>query len=174
MTLSSLQRDESVVGWSQTKLLAEPVWENRTKGKRDINTWRWWPTHPTNTPSIIDSFSSKYFSWLYFSELWELIPWWLLLVTMTQPDSCNRWIWSESDTFQGTSQQLREVGSANKRNRGKMGNPPPQIWLRFSSTRGGSQEDEKPPRPGRHHQQQGWPENGFAGDSQVRILNRST
>ena len=71
-------------------------------------------THPTNQHAQHNwQFSSKYFSWLYFSELWELIPWWLLLVTMTQPDSCNRWKWSESDTFQGTSQQLREVGSAN-------------------------------------------------------------
>ena len=71
-------------------------------------------THPTNQHAQHNwQFSSKYFSWLYFSELWESIPWWLLLVTMTQPDSCNRWKWSESDTFQGTSQQLREVGCAN-------------------------------------------------------------
>ena len=109
-------------------------------------------THPTNQHAQHNwHFCFIAFFLLYFSELLVLIPWRLFLVTIAQPDSCNRWKWSESDTFQGTSQQLREVGSANKRNRGKMGNPPPQIWLRFASTRGGSQEDEKPPRPGGHN-----------------------
>ena len=37
----------------------KPVLENRTRGKRDINTWWWWPTQPTNTPSLIDSYASK-------------------------------------------------------------------------------------------------------------------
>ena len=168
MTLSSLQRDESVVGWSQTKLLAEPVWENRTKGKRDINTW-WWPTHPTNQHALCDWHSHvRFWFWKYFCVFW----WYPDTVWVTR-DSFNLYNWTNSNLDWHIPGLISPAewdkilpswifSSQKQDDDGK----PPRTTLRFLKKQ---TEDDQPPRSDGCWRQ-GWQKSGFPRNIQVRIL----
>ena len=141
----------------------KPVLENRTKGKRDINTWWWWPTQPTNQHAQLNGHTC------FAIGVWFLV--WknpILCIFWSNLPMCTicGTIQILSDTFQGLSHQLKGRRCYHTSKSQEEDEKPTTQELSFCSPKT-QEEDEKSSRPDRYWLQ-GWQKNWQPRDKQVK------